>query len=512
MTAFSKLLVGLAHARSVQRAHRARDPRPSQERTLRRLTARAARTAFGRRHDFEGIHDVKTFRERLPVLRYADLEPWLTRALGGEPDVVWPGLMPFFAWSSGTTAGKKYLPISWDQIRQQRLGAFDPMATYLCATNDDGLMDGKAIFLGGKSELELRPGGVRVGVNTGIMQSQVPPLLRKRHLPGERARAIGDWDEKMAALARESIDADVRFLAGCPSWFPGLFERVLDEARARGRRAETIFDVWPRFRMMTGGGIAYEPYRPILERYVGQRARYVDLYNATEGGIMGVQDDPGDPAMLLIPDNDVYYELVPVEELSAPSPKRFSLWEAEPNVVYALLVTTSSGIFSYAIGDCLRFTSTFPHRFVFEGRVGGWLNVVGELVSQAEVERAIGRAAAASGITLADFTVGADLGIDGAGAARHVLLLECAAAASEPALARFARVFDDDLFTKNGDYAAHRACRASLHAPVAVPLRRGAFHDWMKSRGKLGAQNKVPRILLDRPLRSSLEAHSLVAN
>ena len=506
MSAISKVFLGLARARALQRALRARDPRPSQERTLRRLVARARRTAFGRRYDFDGIRDVHSFRERLPVLRYADVESWFERALDGERDVVWPGLIPYFAWSSGTTSGRKYLPISMDQVRQQRINAFDPIATYLCATRDAGLMDGRAIFLGGASELQERSGGVRVGVNTGIMQNHVPALLRKRHLPSERTRAIGDWDQKMEALARESVDADVRFMAGCPSWFPGIFERVLEEARSRGRNAKTIFDVWPNFRMMTGGGINYEPYRPILEKYLGGRARYVDLYNATEGGILGVQDDPDDPAMLLIPDNDVYYEFVPIAEIGAASPRRFSLWETEPDVVYGLLVTTNAGIFSYLIGDCLRFTRTFPHRFTFEGRVGGWLNVVGELVSQAEVERAVARAALDSEITLADFTVSADVGIDGAGAARHVLFVESAAPATLSALDRFARVFDAELFANNGDYAAHRACRASLHGPVAIPLRRGAFHDWMKARGKLGEQNKVPRILLDVSLRSALEA------
>lgn len=481
---------------------RARDPRPHQEHALRTLVERASRTAFGRAHDLRRVRSIEDLRERVPVYRYADLQPWLNRALQGEPNVVWPGRVPYFAWSSGTTAGNKFLPITGSAIRQQQRGGFDCVASYLRWTRDTSLMDGKSIILGASSSLERRPSGVLVGDNTGIMAHHIPRIVRRRQRPSPAVRAMRDWDQKLAAIARESLDEDIRMVAGTPSWFPGFFDRLIAEARARGRGVRHVLDVWPNLRMLTGGGIWYEPYRASIESRLGRRLPYVDCYNATEGGIMGVQDCQEDPAMLLIPDNGVVYELVPVEEMGSSRPRRLSLWEAEAGVVYALVISTPTGLFGYAIGDCLRFVERFPHRFAFEGRTAAFLNVTGEHVSQGELERAASRAASAIDATLADFTVTAEVDPDGGGGARHVWWVELVAGRMDAP--RFVASLDADLRATNGDYDAHRSSDAGLRAPRLQPVRRGTFEAWMRGRGKLGGQNKVPRVVNDAAAVESL--------
>ena len=494
MSAFGAAVVAAAHARGITLQARARHPQRAQERALRALTVRAAATRFGVEHDLGAVRGPRDFRKRVPLRRYAELAPWLERALGGEADVIWPGRMPYFAWSSGTTGGVKYLPISHDTIAAQRRGGFDPIATYLRASGDRTLFGGPSILLGGTTTLQPRTHGIHVGTNTGIMARHLPWFVRQHQRPTPRIAALCDWDEKITAIAHATVHEDVRMVAGCPSWFPAFFDRVLGVAGARCLR-----DVWPNLRMLTGGGIHYGPYRGIVEAKVGGPVPYVETYNATEGGILGVHTSLEDDDLLLLPDNGVFYELVPAAELGSAHPTRLPLWQARVGIVYALVVSTPSGLFGYVIGDCVRFTSVFPHRFVFEGRVGGFLNLAGELLCQHEIDRAVTAACALHGIRLANFTVGADLDDDGV--ARHVYFVEGAGAVT-PGLAQS---IDRDL-AQNGDYAAHRSVARSLAPPTVHPVAPGTFDAWMRARGQLGAQYKVPRLILDGAARASFES------
>jgi hypothetical protein len=500
-------LVLASRARGLQLAGRCKDPRPAQEAALRRLLARAANTAFGRHYRFHRIDGPAAFRDALPLHRYEDLAPWFERARQGESDVVWPGRTEYFAMSSGTTAGNKYLPISHDSIRQQKRGGFDPVASYLRWTSDHGLLEKKAILLGSTSTLERNGAGIWTGDNTGIMAHFIPRAVLRNYLPSPAVRAIRDWDVRIDALVRESIDEDVRLLAGTPSWFAGLFDRLLEEARRRGRRARHVHDVWPNLRLMTGGGVAFEPYRALLRSRLGTHVPYVDVYNATEGGIMGVQDRPEQAELLLLPDTGVYYEFVPLDELSGPKPRRLSLWEVETDVVYALVLSTMSGIFSYLLGDCLRFTELFPHRFVFEGRTAAFLNVCGEHVSQGELERAVRNACEELKVSPREFCVSADVGVDGSAAVRHIFMIEFDGAV--PDLQRCAQLIDGALSAHNDDYLVHRSSASGLLAPEVSALEFGAFEQWMRQRGALGGQHKVPRVVLDSALRRGLQTRTL---
>lgn len=493
MSLFGRTVLGAAIARIELLRARACDPRRSQERALAHLIRRAASTAFGRAHGFRGIDSVESFRARVPVRSYAELDPWFARARAGEPNVVWPGRTRYFGMSSGTTAGNKYIPISRASVRQQQRGGFLPLASYLAATRDPAVTGGAFLLLGGSSKLEEREGGILVGDNTGIMAHHMPRVVRHKYLPRPQTREIADWEAKIHAIAREAVTEDVRLVAGTPSWFSGLFDAVCDEARRRGMRARTVRDVWPNLRLLTGGGISFEPYRAFVEERVGGAVPYVDVYNATEGGIMGVQDRLELREMLLVPDDGIFYEFIPVEEAGAPSPRRLPSWEVEVGPTYAIVVSTMSGLFAYRLGDCVRFTSVFPHRFVFEGRLGGFLNVAGEHISQGELERAVRRAADACGWVVAEFSVGAEVR---ATTTAHVYYLELAATPSPPASERerFAAIVDADLREGNGDYDAHRVA-LGLSLPDVRVVAPGTFYAFMKARSKLGGQHKVPRVL-----------------
>lgn len=491
---FGRGILGAAMLRGTQLDRASRNPQSVQERALFKLLKTAQDTSFGRAHRFAEIKTVKEFRERVPIHGYRELKPWFERSLVGEGNVTWPGKVKYFGMSSGTTAGNKYLPISMASVRQQQRGGFDPLASYLRLTKDPSVLGGKYLMLGGSSELERHESGAWIGDNTGVMANHMPRLVRGKYLPKKSTRAIADWDTKIRQVAQEAVRTDVRLVAGTPSWFPGLFDEVMRAGKVEGG---SIFDVWPNLKLITGGGIGYEAYRPLIEERLGAQFPYIDVYNATEGGIMGVQDRLDDPAMRLLPDNGLFYEFIPVDELDSDNPTRHSLWEVETQCVYAIAVSTMSGIWSYTIGDCLRFTETYPHRFVFEGRTAAFLNVAGEHVSQGELERAVRVASQRVGVRVAEFTVSADVGVNGTTEARHVYLLEL----DEPgtpggeALANAARLIDQDIRALNGDYEAHRAAHG-LQEPLVRSVPKGTFHEFMRVRGKLGGQNKIPRVVM----------------
>lgn len=499
-------LFAAAMTRGASLERRCLDPRRSQLAALRGLLRRAQDTQFGREHRFDTIRDEAEFRARVPLRDYAGLEPWLSRALRGESDLIWPGVIPYFGMSSGTTGGNKYLPISLDFVKRQQRGGFDPVAAFLRAGGARDVLDAKAILLGSTPELDQRESGVLVGDNTGIMARHIPRWVRHKHLPSPKVRALANWDRKIEALAAEAVDQDVRLIAGTPAWFAGLFDEVLRVARRRGRRADSILEIWPRLRLLTGGGCRYEPYRPLIEARLGRSVQYLDVYNSTEGGIMGVQEHPDDPAMTFLPDNGVFYEFVPLDTLSQKTPTRLGLWEVEIDRTYAIALANPSGLFGYLLGDTIRFVSTFPHRFVFQGRTKAFLNVCGEHVSQGELERAVSTACAQEKLSLVDFTVNPRAGQVQPSAAEHVYFVECEGHGADPAA--LAATIDQVLAAGNEDYRVHREAVRGIAKPRVELLARGSFTRWMRDRGKLGGQHKVPRVIEDPQLAAALLACS----
>ena len=464
-------------------------PGPAQEHLLANLLARIAPTAFGREH---GLHRVRSLRDlaaAVPLGDYAARRPWWERARAGERDVCWPGLVRFWAISSGTTSGEKFLPVSDATIASNRRGGFDALVPHLAAHGGD-LFDGKLLFLGGSTALR-RQGDVFVGDNTGIMALHVPRCLRSLHTPDASVRGMPSWEEKVAAAAAQTMGVDLRMLAGVPSWIVLFGESVLAHARAAGRPARCLADVWPNLQLFVHGGVTFAPYADRLHELVGRPIRYTDTYSASEGGMLAVQDGDADAGMLPLLDRGSVFEFVPVDELGNAAPRRFGAAEVEPGVDYAIALTTDAGIVSYLVGDVVRFTSTRPLRLRFAGRIAHTLNAFGEHVSGGELERGIAAAAAATSAIVSEFAVGVRFPEPGEPMGGHRWFVEFH---REPAdLQTFARILDTTLQQGNEDYATHRTY--GLREPVVECLPAGAFVEFLRRRGRIGGQVKVPRVL-----------------
>ncbi len=480
----------LARARlRALRAH-ASTPGPVQDALLRRLVGRLAPTRFGRQHELARVKSVRDLSLALPLHDYADMRPWWDRARTGEPDVCWPGVVRHWAISSGTTSGEKYLPVSDATIRSNQRGGFDALVPHL-AQHGGGLFGGKLLFLGGCTAMR-QAGPVWSGDNTGIMARHVPRLLRAWHAPDAAIRAIPDWEEKVRRAAAATLADDLRLVAGVPSWIVLWGEAALAAARAAGRGAATLRDLWPNLRLYVHGGVAFAPYRTRVAELFGDGVQYTDTYSASEGGMLAVQDDPASEAMVPLLDRGAVFEFVPVEDLGSKVPSRVPASLVEPGFEYAVALTTDAGIVSFLVGDTVRFTSTQPLRLVFAGRIAHTLNAFGEHVSGGELDRAIAAAAAAGGAVVDEYAVTVEFPAPGEPKGRHVLLVEWKRAPAD--LGAFAAAVDASLCAGNEDYATHRV--HGLRPPLAVALPPGAFLAWMRRRGKVGGQHKVPRVLL----------------
>lgn len=464
-------------------------PGPVQDALLRRLVARMARTHFGRQHDLGGVRSVGDLARAVPLGDYAARQPWWERARTGEPDVIWPGSIRHWAISSGTTSGEKLLPVSPATIRSNQRGGFDALVPHL-ARCGGGLFGGKLLFLGGCTAMRQQ-GPILIGDNTGIMARHVPWFLRRWHAPEAAIRAIPDWEQKVARAAASTLAMDLRLIAGVPSWIVLFGEAALAAARAAGRRAATLRELWPQLRLYVHGGVAFAPYRTRVAELFGPGVECTDTYSASEGGMLAVQDQPDDPGMLPLLDRGVVFEFVPVDELGGSAPTRLAASQVEPGVEYAVALTTDAGIVSYLVGDTVRFLSTRPLRLVFAGRLAHTLNAFGEHVSGGELDRALAAAAQAQGAAVSEYAVHVEFPEPGEPKGRHVFLVEFARPPAD--LDAFAAAIDDALRAGNEDYTAHRV--HGLRPPLAIAVPAGAFLAWMRSRGKVGGQHKVPRML-----------------
>lgn len=464
-------------------------PRASQQRTFDRLLAHLSKTAFGRSHDLSSVQSHADLCRAVPLQDYQSLRPWWERARKGERDVIWPGLTRFWAISSGTTSGEKYLPVTAATIQNNKRGGFDSLVPHLTSTDRD-LFGGKLLFLGGSTTLRQH-GKTLTGDNTGIMSRHVPRCLKALHAPDEDIRAMPSWEDKVAAAAAQTASVDLRMLAGVPSWIILFGEAVLQHCQSNGRQVDTLAEVWPNLQLFVHGGVTFAPYAERCRALIGRDIRYTDTYSASEGGMLAVQDQPNDPGMLPLLDRSTFFEFVPVEELGQPQARRFLCHEVETNVDYAIALTTDSGIVSYLVGDIVRFIARDPLRMVFAGRSAHTLNAFGEHISAGELERAVARAASVTGAVVSEFAVAVSYPTGTQPMGGHCYLVEFH---REPAdQAEFARVLDEDLQAGNEDYATHRAY--GLLAPVVDSLPEGAFLTFMRARGKVGGQHKVPRVL-----------------
>jgi hypothetical protein len=469
--------------------------REAQERTLLEHVRAAEGTDFGRAHGFGRIKSHRDFVERVPTRTYADFEPFLTRMRNGERDVLYPGFVYHWGQSSGTshTAAKnKFLPISQEQIRWQQRAGFDVLARYLTLWGDHEFPGGYLLGLFPPSTIQ-KVGPVGITSNPGIMQRRWPYPAKLLQLPKLPVRDIPNYEEKLEAMAEAYLDYDVTALTGTTCWFSVFFDHLFAAARRRGMNVQHIKDLWPNLRVLLGGGVPGEPYRKLIEGRMGRPVALIETYSATEGGFFATTDSRADASMLMIPDRGVFFELVPRASIGDPNAKRMPLWDVEPGIDYALVLTTSSGLFAYALGDFVRFDRTFPHRMQFIGRSAGVLSLTQELTTTQEIERAVAQAARVAQCTSVEFAASAELGVDGTAKGRYLLFVEFEKNPTN--LEAFVAAFDDELCAQNRVYREHRTKDVAILRPLVMPLSQGATQRFMKDLGHSNFQQKFPRIL-----------------
>lgn len=468
----------------------------AQEQTLLRLVRRAGATRFGREHGFESIRSVRDYQRRVPLRTYdAFWHDYWRPAFPGLRDVTWPGETPYLALSSGTTCGAtKYLPVTRAMLRAQRRAALTSLAWFRAAHPQTPLLTGKLFFLGGSTALE-RPAIVSgraaaartlAGDLSGIVAATAPALARPFAFPPPQLALVRDWEAKLDQLARQSLGEPITMLSGVPSWMLVLMDRL---RQLTGRA--TLAEVWPQLRLVIHGGTKFDPYRALFRERIGSDAvRFQETYPASEGFVAA--EDPRHGLLRLVPDPEMFFEFVPVGQLSADRPERHTVAEIVPGVQYAVVLTTCAGLWSYVLGDTVCFERRDPPLLRFTGRTAQFLSAFGEHVIGEEVEASVAEAAEATRATVVDFHVGPVFPDGAVPMGRHRYLVEFAAPPCD--LAAFVRRLDAALAARNDDYRAHRAGDLTMGLPEVWCVPRGGFAAWMKSRGKLGGQHKVPRM------------------
>jgi len=495
-------------ARARRRALQREDAARSQRQTLALILRRVAGTQFAREHSVAAGRDLGA----LPVQTYESLLPWIERALGGGRDVLWPGLIERWAVSSGTTAGTtKYLPITDEMVRNFRRGGLDTLHLHVARCGRATVFGGRQLFLGGSTALEVLRSDPRIlgGDLSGIMALRMPwAIERWFYSPGRDLALLADWPRKVKRIAERAVGEDVRVVAGIPSWLLVLFEALQERWEKPGRRLETLHDVWPNLELIVHGGVSFAPYRAHFERWLGKPTAFQEVYPASEG-FVAVQDEGSGDGLRLLTDAGLYFEFLPVHELRAGEPRQgarpLPLAEVELGVPYALVLTTPGGLLRYLVGDVVRFVTLHPPRILFVGRTRLELSAFGEHVIEHEVTQAMAHVAERFGLAVRDFHVAPvfpRLGDPGS-RGRHQWMLEIEA--GDPDVAALAAALDEDLQARNDDYRAKRR-GAGLVAPEVLLLPRGAFQEWMRSRGKLGGQHKVPRLRSDRQVADGVLA------
>src|ERR1700733_3518384 len=470
-----------------------------QRRALAAIVARGRKTEFGHRFDFPGIGRYEDFAARVPVGDYDSFSPYIDRMRKGERGLLVPEFVLHFGNSSGSSnQGKpKFLPISETQIRHQIRAGADMLLRYIAWANDSEFTRGYTLGLFPPSTMK-QEGPVLVTSNPALMSTRMPFFSKPLYLPDEDIKQIANSDEKLRIIADTYLDWDVRALAGTTCWFTIVFEKVLEAARRRGRNVKTVSDVWPNLCVLLGGGVSAEPYMPILKSLLGRDdLTLIDSYNATEGGLYATSDFSGERGMLMLPHRGTFFEFVPLEQHEDPHAERVPLWRVEAGRSYVIVVTTTSGLYAYKVGDIVRFTTLEPHRIEFMGRLSGCLSVTQELTTHVEIERAVAYAIARVPCRTLDFGAAADVGVDGTAKARYVLFAEFYEGAEPSSLAELAAAFDDGMCKENRVYREHRGGSVAILPPRVVPLVRGGAKRFLDDITRGNVQGKFPRILDD---------------
>jgi len=469
------------------------DPHRFQQRIFDELIKSAQATRFGRDHNFSTIRNYEDFKRNVPVRDYEELKGYIGEVVAGKPDILWKGKPAYLAKTSGTTSGTKYIPITEDSIPNHINSARNALLSYIHETGRAAFLDGGLIFLSGSPELEEK-GGIRTGRLSGIVNHHVPAYLRTNQKPGYTTNCIPDWEEKLDRIIDETIHEDMTLISGIPPWVQMYFDRI------QQRTGKKIKDVFPNFSMFVYGGVNFEPYRAKLFDTIGKKIDAIETYPASEGFI-AYQDSQTEEGLLLLLNSGIFFEFIPVEEFFNPNPTRLSIFEVALGKNYALVLNSNAGLWGYSIGDTIRFVSKNPYRIVVTGRIKHFISAFGEHVIGEEVEQAMKRTMQKfTEVELIEFTV-APLVTVSEGLPHHEWLVEFARPPQD--LESFALELDHQLRSLNVYY--DDLIRGNILRTLRIKsLPANTFIRYMKSLGKLGGQNKVPRLSNDRKIADEL--------
>lgn len=463
-----------------------------QMQVLHRLVNKAKDTEWGRNHGFASVSSYEDFAKTSDVNTYEELKLAIDRMRQGESDILWPGKVRWYAKSSGTTNDKsKFIPVSKDGLKDTHYaGGRDAVTWYLRNNPQSRIFDGKALILGGSHVPNYNTKNSLVGDLSAILIENINPLVNLVRVPKKSIALLSDFEVKRNLIAQEAIKQNITNLSGVPSWMLSVMTRVLEIS---GK--DNLVDVWPNLEMFFHGGVAFTPYREQYKRLIpSDQMHYMETYNASEG-FFGVQDDPTNPSMSLMVDYGVFFEFIPMDEIENPSPKVVPLWGVETGKNYAVVISTSSGLWRYMIGDTVRFTSTNPYKFLITGRTKFFINAFGEELIVDNAEVGLAEACKQTGAEVLEYTA-APVFMDTEGKCRHQWLIEFSRMPND--LVAFSQILDKTLQQVNSDYEAKRYKDITLQTLEIVVARQGLFHDWLASKGKLGGQHKVPRLSNNR--------------
>ena len=465
---------------------------------LRRLVETAKDTEFGRKHALGCVKSYEDFCRNVSVNTYEELKNDIDRMRQGESDVLWPGRVKWYAKSSGTTNDKsKFIPVSPDGLKRIHYrGGVDAVALYLRNNPQSRMLDGRGLILGGSHAPNYNLPGSLVGDLSAILIENINPLVNLVRVPKKQTALLSDFEVKRDRIAREAMTKDVSNLSGVPSWMLSVLNRVMELS---GK--QHLEEVWPNIEVFFHGGVAFTPYRQQYQQLItSPRMHYMETYNASEG-FFGLQDDPTDKSMLLMIDYDVFYEFVEMEELRMDSLHPIPLWAVEKGKNYAMLISTSCGLWRYMIGDTVQFTSTNPYKIIISGRTKSFINAFGEELIVDNAEQGLAYACEQTGAVVQEYTA-APVFMDGNAKCRHQWLIEFAKRPDD--LSRFNLLLDRRLQEVNSDYEAKRYKDITLQQLELIEARKGLFDDWLRRQGKLGGQHKVPRLSNDRGIMEQL--------
>lgn len=469
-------------------------PVETQLKVFKILIDKAKATEFGKDHHFDTIKTITDFQKNVPIRDYEDLKSYIEKVKLGKENILWKGKPIYFAKTSGTTSGAKYIPLTRESMPSHINAARNAILHYINETGNADFVDGKMIFLQG-SPILTEKHGINFGRLSGIVAHFVPKYLQKNRMPSWETNCIEDWESKVDAIVDETIKEDMSVISGIPSWVQMYFERL--QQKSSGKK---IGDIFKNFNLFIYGGVNYEPYRAKFENMIGRKVDSIELFPASEG-FFAYQDSQKEKGMLLLLNSGIFYEFIKADEFFEENPKSYTIGEVEIDVNYVLIISTNAGLWRYNIGDTVKFTTLFPHRVIVSGRIKHYISAFGEHVIANEVENAMKEATAGTKIVINEFTVAPQIN-PSKGLPYHEWLIEFE---NEPEnILSFAEAIDDAM-RKQNIYYDDLITGNVLQKVVVTKVSKNGFQEYMKSQGKLGGQNKLPRLSNNRDIADNLK-------